>query len=217
MKIKNIDTKLIHSGDILCVGAVKGKRTLFSWGIQELTKSNVNHVGTLIWKDVELKKGITQSQLFLMEASLFGGYVETPMKQYFNRYEKGKQSLCVVRVNPLIFESQTKYMSRLKRSIDICKSWVGKKKYDKTAIIGFAFICVFKNLGRKQKSKANWLQRKNKLFCSESVCESWYHPTDSNSLFIGEHDKLATCATISPKDIRKSKAIKFVTGDTDLK
>lgn len=216
MNQNNLDTSLLKPGDILCVG--EKKFDIFTAGIKLLTKSKVNHVGIID------KVG---NDLVVYEAKLLAGFVKTPLEAYLKRYSSNEIGLAVVRVKESLFSStspkEDAYNRVISTAVYLSSLWAKFNiKYDVTAIVGFNFICWFKIIGRKLNIKNNWLQSKNKLFCSESVCIAYYKALQSisfpisSSLFAGKIDTDANCATISPKDIRKSSSVYLVTGDEDM-
>lgn len=216
MKIKNFDSSLILPGDIICVG--EKKFDIFTAGIKLLTKSKVNHVGILAFIDGEW---------YVQEAKLLNGFVNTPLDSYLQRYKDDKIGISIVRLKRDLIESfdlgVNAYDKVIATVLYTTHIWAKYNlKYDVSAIAGFSVICWLKILGRKLNIKNNWLQSKNKLFCSESVCIAYYTALSSlgykfkKSIFAGKVDTSANCSTISPKDVRKSFSVSLVTGDGDM-
>lgn len=196
------NTSLLSVGDILCEGAVKWNP--FSGGIKDLTNSEWNHVAIIKWKNGEW---------FVDEAHCTKGFIETPLNDYIKLMNNREVDLCVVRVKKPDAMSNDAYYSWVNKAVKKSDSWLGKK-YDIGSIIGFIGICIIKKVGRNANIKNNWFNSKDKIFCSEAVCMAYHNPGFNESVFIGENDKTATCATISPKDIRKSKNVEFITGES---
>lgn len=190
----------LKDGDIMCASD-KSFFGIVQKSIQALTKSDFNHVGIFI-------------NGYIYEANP-RGFEKTPIKSYISRYNKGKLDLKFIRVNPDEFDNLEDYNNRINKAIDRSILLVGKR-YDFSAIIGFVGIAFVKYWLRKTHWKLNFLQNKNKVFCSESVCKVFHYASDNVSLFVGENDKEATCSTVSPKDIAKSKKCVYVTGNSNL-
>ncbi len=194
-----IDKKLLLEGDLILFHT-RGF-SLISMGIRQLTQSFWNHVG-LYYKDV-YKRG------YVIEA-LGNGVVETPVEKYL---EEKSHILKVVRVKKEAFESEVEYQRGLVTAISRMKFKIGAK-YDWWAIVWLGFKYLGKGSYKKAREYVpvgNPLQNRDKFFCSEIVCESFYNVSKLNPYMFAGNTK-ATCDTTTPKDCGKAKTVEFITG-----
>lgn len=207
------DISKLKDGDGLGVGS--RVFDVFATSIQKLTKSLWHHIGTLIQDTEYISDEGFVKVWYVYEAKFWKGYCKTPLVEYLNRFEKNKVYLTVVRIRPSAFKSKHEVTKRRKIACERAREMVGLA-YDRSAIAGMFFISIIKNTGRKTLPKNNWFNSKNKVICSESFCAQYHDEKDKVSVFVGDNDKVATCSTISPKDVIKSKNVFKVTGDMDI-
>lgn len=194
-----IDKKLLLEGDLILFHT-RGF-SLISMGIRQLTQSFWNHVG-LYCEDID-KQG------FVIEA-LGNGVVKTPVEKYL-----GEKShiLKVVRVKQEAFEDEFEYQRGLATAIGRMRSKIGSR-YDWWAIVWLGFRYLGKGSYKKAREYVpigNPLQSREKFFCSEVVCESFYNLSKLNPyMFAGKTKQ--TCDTTTPKDCGKSKNVEYVCG-----
>jgi hypothetical protein len=194
-----IDKNLLKEGDLILFHT-RGFSPI-SMAIRQLTQSFFNHIGLFV-EDID-KRG------YVIEA-LGDGVVKTPIERYL---DEKKAILKVVRVKQEAFEDEFEYQRGIGTAIARMRTKVGAQ-YDWWAIVWLAF----KYLGKGSYKKArefvpvgNPLQSREKFFCSEIVCESFYNVSTLNP-FMFAGDNYQTCDTTTPKDCGKAKTVRFVTG-----
>lgn len=194
-----INKELLKDGDIILFHT--NGFSLISIAIRTLTKSFFNHVGMYV-EDI-YKNG------FVIEA-LGGGVVKTPIEKYLS--EKN-HILRVVRVKEEAFEDKIEYQRGLTTAISRIRAKVGSK-YDWWAIVWLAFKYLGKGSYKKAREYVpigNPLQKREKFFCSELVCEVWYNLSKLHPYMFQGKTK-STCDTTTPKDCSKAQTVEFVTG-----
>lgn len=197
-----LDKNILKSGDIILFHT-KGF-SIISWGIRGLTRSYWNHTG--VYGENHHKKG------YIIEA-LGRGVVETPIDKYIGNK---KYDLKVVRVRREAYKDEEEYDKGLAQVLRCMENAVGKK-YDWWAIVflGIKYsIRSFWNRGAKHiPQKYNPFQSRYKFFCSELVCRAFYQTSSIIcNMFAGKKQPLATCSTITPKDINKSINVDYIWG-----
>ncbi len=169
--------------------------SLISMAIRKLTKSFWNHVGQY---EVEYGKG------YVIEA-LGRGVVKTPIDKYI-----GKKShvLKAVRLKESAFASSEEYVQGLNTSRERIHNKIGTE-YDYLGIAWLGFKYIIK--GWFRKAPINLFQDREKFFCSELICTTDYGISSIHT-YLYQGKTKQKCGTTTPRDISKSKTVKFITG-----
>jgi len=185
---RNGDSVLMHS---------KG---VGSWAIRGVTCSWWNHYG--YYKDG-----------FVIEAR-GKGVVKTSIDVYINN---PKFDLGIFRVKESAFASKQEYEQAIIISSNYAEAQVGKP-YDKNAILWLGIRYLTRGFLRWLiPQRYNPWQSRLEFFCSELGCESWWMTSSIvKNLFAGLKYLLATCGTITPKDIGKSVHSEWVMGTNKI-
>jgi hypothetical protein len=190
----------LHDGDIVLVHA-KGLNVI-SASIRILTKSYWNHVGVYFrsypWAEEQVVEAL--GTVIVNDFSKYLDYSNFDVK--------------VVRINAKYFKDEYEREQKINTFLQNMYSLVGKR-YDGVAIVWLGIKCITKNILRplwKLMCKTNnWLDSKERFFCSEAVCASAEGlSTVKPCLFQGENDKQAYCNNVTPKDIGKADSVDFV-------
>lgn len=196
-----IDKTILKSGDIFLFHT-RGFNPI-SMAIRELTQSFFNHCG-MYCEDV-YKQG------FIIEA-LGNGVCQTPVEQYL---AEKHHIIKVVRLRQEAFRDIDEYNQGILTATGRIWGKIGAK-YDTWAIIWLGFKYIFKGSYKKVRQYipvGNPLQSREKFFCSELVCSSFYGTSSIvKNLFAGEKYPNTECSVITPKDIGKTVCIKYITG-----
>lgn len=202
-----IDITKIKSGDLLLVHT-KGFQPI-SWAIRKLTGSYWNHVGTLIMSGTVLTKDGLKCVYEIIE-SIGRGITRESLNKYLN--EK-KYAICIKRVKVSSFRSRKRYNKGLKIVLQRAYDSIGKR-YDYGAIVYLGIKYLTRGFLRKIIPQCwNPFHSRYRFFCSEAVCSYWKGLSLMyKNLFAGTNHSRQDCSTITPKDIGKSKNVKFITG-----
>src|SRR3990167_104611 len=195
-----MNKEVLRDGDIVLFHT-KGF-SIISIGIRMLTESFWNHAGMYVVDP--------DSKGFVIEA-LGKGVAKTPIEKYI---DNKNYVLRVVSLKQEAFKDQAEYHEGLKIATSSVRSAIGIK-YDWWAIAYLGIVYLSKGLWHKGFKKIpkrfNLLQSRNKFFCSELVCESYYKISSLYpQLFAGKTKQ--KCDTTTPRDISKSPNVKFVAG-----
>lgn len=184
---------LLKSGDKILVHT-RGLAPV-SFSIRHLTGSFFDHIGQ--YEEEVDKKG------YVIEA-VGKGVVRTPIEKYLPK----KYYLKVVRLRPEAFKDPQEYKDGLQTSRERIYAKIGTK-YDYWAIAWLGCKYIFK--GWFKKIPINLFQSREKVFCSELICENDYR-ISSLYPYLYQGKTRQFCDTTTPKDIGKAKTVEFITG-----
>ena len=192
------DQKLLLPGDILLFHA--GGFSIISAAIRWLTESYWNHVGMYDGKGN------------VIEALMGAGVVKTPLEKHI----KNKSLIVVaVRFKEEAFVDLEEYSKGIRIAVTRMEAKVGAK-YDAGAIVGLWIKLVLAGTWKKGKQYApvlgNPFQRRERVFCSEAVCEScWLISSLYPMPFQGKTKQM--CDTTTPGDVAKAnETVRYVMG-----
>ncbi len=208
MKKKSIDILKLKNGDTIQFHT-KGFWNVFSKGIRFLTKSYWNHVGMIRINPTNTPDIL--DSYYVVEA-LGKGVVINPLTDYLSNptYE-----LKITRIKNTL----PNYSRRINRAISRMKNYEGVE-YDWWTVGFLGLKYIFKGWWQRGFEKlpkdVNLLQSREKLFCSEALCQAWYNTKAKiKNVFAGKHYPNAKCDTTTPKDTGKTTWVEFV--DSTLK
>jgi hypothetical protein len=195
--ITAFDSTQLLPGDILLFHV--GGFSIISAAIRWLTESYWNHVG------------MYDGEGHVIEALMGRGVVKTPLEKYI----KNKSlTVVAVRFKEEAFANQEEYNKGILIAAARMEAKVGTK-YDLGAIVGLWIKLVLAGTWKKGKQYVpvigNPFQRRERVFCSELICEScWMISSLYPMPFQGTTKQ--KCDTTTPGDIAKAKTVRYMMG-----
>ena len=165
-----------------------------------LTKSYWNHIGQYE-EEADLRG-------YVIEA-LGSGVVKTPIEKYLNNK---RYVLKAIRWRKEAFKDDEEYRKGLQTSRQKAYFKIGLD-YDWGAVFFLGLKFIFKAWLRKRKK--NLWQSRDKVFCSEFICENDYR-ISSLYPYLYQGKTKQKCDTTTPKDCGKAITVKFITGVNKL-